>query len=56
MFHFIQRFLEIYISTGETVGRWAGSNASENQVEQAASNTVSAGQEKNVQTLFLIIA
>ncbi|CAB4015658.1 Breast carcinoma-amplified sequence 3-like, partial [Paramuricea clavata] len=24
---------------GETVGRWAGSNASENQVEQAASNT-----------------
>ena len=28
--------------TGETVGRWAGSNTSENQVEQASANTVSA--------------
>lgn len=41
--------------TGETVGRWAGSSTFENQVDQAASNNVSARIARNVQTLFVMI-
>ena len=36
------RFLQ-FILSGETVGRWAGSNHPEYQIEQTPSNTVSTG-------------